>query len=226
MDFELIMPLIMVFVVLPLTYVGVVYYSKMRSEAYQQLAQDLQFEWSQGDEPFAEAKSKLLLFHRGIRQTIFDAARGQNSTDRLAIMDYTFSSGAGSNGRSANQALVLIEGTAPTLPSFQVYARKRYIEPNAERIGMSQVECFHDPGFDSQYVVNAADERLVVELLDAATRKRIASGPLVYIECHDGAFVYHHYRLTKAADMRALLNEAIQMRSRLIEASDRVALLS
>lgn len=219
MDLELLGLILLGVIGGPVLFVAKMHTLKRRREGFEQLAAQLGFEILGDSVDLEESTKDLLLFHRGVRRSTSNVIRGEAAGESVTVTDYYYSSGHGSNSTTSSQTVVLIESDEMRFPGFQLSARKKYYAANAKTIGMTEVPVNGDRTFRANYLLNA-ESPAVGEVFDEQLVRKINEGPLIYIECFQGMFVFQQYRLTKPDELKQIIEAAFEMRSAVLESAE------
>lgn len=173
----------LIFVVVILGFAYIIWFSKKRREAIEQLGVEMGFDYQREDENFTsqlEMLDNIDLFQKGRSRKATNLLRGRRRDFEVAISDYRYTTGGGKSSNTHQQTVVLFSLEQSEFSEFELRPRN-FLDQLAAKFGRKDIDFSHRLGFSNKYYVTGDDEAAV---------KLVINDPVItFCEQQDKLFV-------------------------------------
>ena len=186
-------------------------YERKRTEALQQIAAELGFDFSPGGDLVhspADRFAALRLFSQGRSRKVRNLMRGAGQNAEVSIFDYSYTVGSGKNKKTYRQTVICLESPALQIPDFELRPEHLFHRIGG-LFGYQDIDFGDYPEFSRKYLLRGPNEAAIRSAFDAAIVAHLESLDRAYVEGHSGQLVfYRHAKRVRPEEVRGLLEEA------------------
>ena len=189
---------------------------KKRTEKLADAASEHGLEFAEKDEALLGKMQVFELFNKGHSRKMKNVMKATTEVAQMAIFDYQYTTGHGKNQTTHSHTVVSMDSTELQMPSFSMYP-EGFFQRIGSMLGFQDIDFDSNPEFSNAFVLKGDDEEAVRRFFDAELLDFFAKRKGISIETKPGTFIYRRGGRVKPEEIRALMDEAFQVYSTIVE---------
>ncbi|MEC9094586.1 MAG: hypothetical protein VX438_17890 [Planctomycetota bacterium] len=187
---------------------------KVRREKLEKFASELSLDFHPtGLEELQSLLQEFKLFNLGRSRKMTNVILGETEIIKVAIFDYSYTTGSGKEQSTANQTVVAMESNELNIPSFTMRPEHLF-DWVGSAFGFQDIDFDDHPQFSKLFVLKATDESSVRDFFDQELLDFFTERKGITFEGIPGRFIYFKAgRRTKVEDMKSYLEEGYSVYS-------------
>ena len=214
MDFDILVPFLILVVVGTLMVIGVIVSmlaERKRREAVRHVADEMGLAFHEnGDPDLAERLSVLPLFAKGVGKRTANMICGDTEEMLMGVCDYRYTVGGGKNSHTYNQSIAFFQAPDLHLPLFELRPRS-FFHGLGRIFGQKGIDFEAHPRFSKNYLVLGPDEERLRALFDFELLTALEQKEEICLQGRNQDFVFfRHATLVEPRELKELMREGFE----------------
>ncbi|MHC4872149.1 MAG: hypothetical protein ACYTFY_09920 [Planctomycetota bacterium] len=184
------------------------YLEKKRTEAFEELARNMGFEFDK--DGFNPNLDSFELFSQGHSRRQKNVMSGSANDIDITIMDYSYTTGSGKSQTTHNQTVIVFESDMLNLTSFTLKP-EHFLHKIGSAFGYQDIDFEANPEFSDNYILRGEDEAAVRELFTNDILSYYAGKKGISTEGSSNKLIYFTAgKRPKVEEIQAFLEEGFE----------------